>query len=307
MLGVHLRRVHRALEVEAQPLLHAVQAGAPREIEEQDEIEHHRRREDRVAAQEVDLHLHRVPEPPEEIDVVPAFLVVAARWVVVDAYLVNEVTVEIRVQLRLQDRVEHAQLRDLLRLERLGIVEHLAVAVAEDVRRVPAANAEHAALQARRDDGLHQRLSGLEVLARDGRSHLPRELPRRGEVDREVRRAVREGHTLLQQRPRVHLRVGDRGIALRERLLECAHARVHAVGVRVDLGRTAPHCDGAIAAALPNEGADVVAELRDHVRLRRAAFHVRAVQPLHVLGVEDAAHRLDGAQLVLHEIDVLRA
>ena len=98
-----------------------------------------------------------------------------------------------------------------------------------------------------------------------------------------------------------------REIALRERLLECAHARVHAVGVRVDLGGTAPHRDGAIAAALPNEGADVVAELRDHVRLRRAAFHVRAVQPLHVLGVADAAHRLDGAQLVLHEIDVLRA
>ena len=59
-------------------------------------------------------------------------------------------------------------LRDLLGLEALGIVEHLAVAVAEDVGREPAADAEHARLEARREDGLHQRLAGLEVLAAIG-------------------------------------------------------------------------------------------------------------------------------------------
>ena len=58
---------------------------ALREVHEQREVEDDRRREDRVAAEEVDLDLHRVAEPPEDIDVVPAFLVVAARRVVVDA------------------------------------------------------------------------------------------------------------------------------------------------------------------------------------------------------------------------------
>ena len=50
-----------------------------------------------------------------------------------------DVAVELGVDLGLEDRVEHAELRDLLRLEVLGVVEHLAVAVAEDVGGVPAA------------------------------------------------------------------------------------------------------------------------------------------------------------------------
>src|SRR5579883_1290876 len=64
VLRIELRGGHRALEVKAQPLLRAVEACALREIEEQREVEDHRRREDRVAAQEVDLDLHRVAEPP---------------------------------------------------------------------------------------------------------------------------------------------------------------------------------------------------------------------------------------------------
>jgi hypothetical protein len=61
---------------------------ALREVEQEGEVEHDRRREDRVAAEEVDLHLHRVAEPAEQIDVVPALLLVAARRVVVDPDLV---------------------------------------------------------------------------------------------------------------------------------------------------------------------------------------------------------------------------
>src|SRR5437879_724380 len=61
VLGVQaLGRSHRRLPVEAQPLLDAVHAGAVREIHEQRQIENDRRREDRVAAQEVDLDLHRI-------------------------------------------------------------------------------------------------------------------------------------------------------------------------------------------------------------------------------------------------------
>src|SRR3954451_14802854 len=79
VLGIETRCNLRRLEVEAQPLLDAAEAGALREVAEQHEVERERRREDRVAAQEVDLHLHRIVEPSDDVDVVPALFVVTAR------------------------------------------------------------------------------------------------------------------------------------------------------------------------------------------------------------------------------------
>jgi hypothetical protein len=68
-----------------------------REVEEEREVEDDGRGQNRVAAEEVDLDLHRVAEPAEDVYVVPALLVVAARRVVVDADDVREVLVELRV------------------------------------------------------------------------------------------------------------------------------------------------------------------------------------------------------------------
>ena len=85
MLGVV---VHRALEEEAQEALYAVASGACCEVAEQYEVEAEGSCEDRVAAEEVDLDLHGVAHPAEDVEVVPAFLVVVARGIVVDADLV---------------------------------------------------------------------------------------------------------------------------------------------------------------------------------------------------------------------------
>src|ERR1700704_1592310 len=60
VLGIDARRVLRALEVEAEPLLDALHPGPLGEIAEEREVEDDGRREDRVAAEEVDLDLHRV-------------------------------------------------------------------------------------------------------------------------------------------------------------------------------------------------------------------------------------------------------
>src|SRR5262245_41206658 len=62
MLRVQALRMDRALEVERQPLLDAVHAGALGEVEEQGHVENDGRRQDAVAAQEVDLELHRIAE-----------------------------------------------------------------------------------------------------------------------------------------------------------------------------------------------------------------------------------------------------
>src|SRR6266511_3148179 len=78
------KRGHGALEEEREPLLRTLLPGPLREVAEQREVEHDRGREDRVATLEVHLDLHRIAEPPEQVDGVPAFLVVAARLGVVD-------------------------------------------------------------------------------------------------------------------------------------------------------------------------------------------------------------------------------
>src|SRR5437899_1163609 len=51
VLRVEARRVHRALEVERQPLLNAAHVGAAGQVEEQRDVEHDGRGENTVAAQ----------------------------------------------------------------------------------------------------------------------------------------------------------------------------------------------------------------------------------------------------------------
>src|SRR6476646_7570640 len=78
VLRIQAGCVNRALEVKRQPFLNAMHAGAVRQVEEQRHVENDRRSENAVAAQKIDLQLHRIAEPADQIDVVPAFFVVAA-------------------------------------------------------------------------------------------------------------------------------------------------------------------------------------------------------------------------------------
>ena len=80
--------VHRALEEEAEEALCAVTSGASSKVAQQYEVEAEGSSKDRVAAEEVNLNLHGVAHPTEDIDVVPTFFVVVARGIVVDTYFV---------------------------------------------------------------------------------------------------------------------------------------------------------------------------------------------------------------------------
>src|SRR5207247_10485794 len=155
------------LEIEREPLLDASPACPTRQVREENQIEHERCSENGVTTQEVDLHLHRVPEPAKDVQVVPTLFTVTSRRVVVDPDLVIDVAIEVGVEAGLEDLLEHAELALLLGSEAVRVVEHLAVAVAQDVRRIPAAEPKHAGLQHRSDDRLHERLPSLEVLATD--------------------------------------------------------------------------------------------------------------------------------------------
>ena len=79
--------VHGRLEEEAQEALYAVAASTCGEVAQQGEVEQQRSGKDRVAAEEVDLDLHGIAHPSEDVDVVPSLLVVVARRVIVDAHL----------------------------------------------------------------------------------------------------------------------------------------------------------------------------------------------------------------------------
>ena len=157
MLGIEARRSHRALEIKAEPFLdpQALQfRGTLGKIEEQHEIEHDRRRQNRVAAQEIDLDLHGIAEPSEDIDVIPTFFVITAWRVIVNADLVCEVPVQVGVKLGLQDVLQHRKLGLFLGLERARILQHFAVPVAQDVRREPTRQSQHAGFKPWRQDGL---------------------------------------------------------------------------------------------------------------------------------------------------------
>src|SRR5262249_47331986 len=86
VLGIDRGGMHRALEVEREPFLNAAHSGALRQVEEQHEIKDNRSGQNRVATKEVHLDLHRISKPSEDVDVVPALFVVAARRVVIDAH-----------------------------------------------------------------------------------------------------------------------------------------------------------------------------------------------------------------------------
>ena len=198
-----------------------------------------------------------------------------------------------------------AELRHLLRLERLRIVEHLAVAVAEDVGRVPALDAEEARLEAGREDRLHQRLAGLEVLAADRHAVLLGQLEQRGRVDGQVGRAVGVRHAALERRVGVDLRRRDLRIALRQPLLERGQRRVHGRRAAIDLGRSAPHHHQPIAAVVLLEALDVLDHLLGEIGLRLARLLVRRGELLDVLLIEHGRHRLDRRQEVLERRQVL--
>src|SRR5262249_465319 len=129
VFGIEAGSVNRALEIEREPLLNPVHAGALGEIEEQGHVEHDWSGQNAVATKEVDFELHGIAEPAHQVNVVPSFFIVAARRVVIDADNVTEVLVQVRVKLRLKDVVEDRLLALFLRLEGFRIVKHFPVAV----------------------------------------------------------------------------------------------------------------------------------------------------------------------------------
>ena len=209
--------------------------------------------------------------------------------------------------MRLEDVVERRLLGFFLGLERFRIVQHLAVAVAEDVGRIPALDAEQPRLESRRDDRLDQRLARLHVLAGDRRLRVRGELDERGNVRGQVRRGVRVRNALANRGVGVHHARRNRRIVGLEPALEARHRLVHLALRHVDLGAAGPDHDEAIEIVVFLELLDVRHHLLGEVPLRLPFLDVGTVEPLDVVLIEHRRPRANLLQLRAHLLEQRRA
>src|SRR5580704_1903329 len=305
VLGIEARGGHRALEIEAEPLLNAQAlelSSALGKVEEQDQVEHNRSRQNRVTAQEVDLDLHGIAEPPKDVDIVPTFLVITAWRVIVNAHLVSKVAVKVGVKFGLQNVLEDRKFGFFFGLERAWIFENLAVAIAENVGGEPARQTEHARLEPGRKDGLDQSLPGLEIFAANRGLVLARKLVHGWDVDGEVGGSVGEGHAFFQRGVAVDHRGRDVFVILLQRFFESFHRLVNGAGLNEGLGRAAPDGNEAGGAGSLAELADIVADLLGEIHLGLALFNVGSIDFLDVVVIEDSGARRD---LLQERLDLL--
>ena len=193
------------------------------------EVDHQRRRQQRIATLPGELQRHLRAEKPLEVNVVPGRLPVVERLDVLDGdERLRPVAEEFAEQ-----RVLALHLAGLV----LGVAEHHAVAVAEDVVADPAEDFQIAPGEQRREHGLEQRLAGLQVLARERHAALPASSSSAGIV------APRDGVRFTYGNPGI-----DRGECVeaarrqrrRSRARSGAEAAVPAIGVLRRVRTAAP-------------------------------------------------------------------
>jgi len=105
MFGIELWRTLRTLKVKGKPFLDPVHFGALGKVEKEHQVEAQGCRQDAIPAKKVDLDLHRVTEPSENIDIIPALFIVSTRRVIVDADLMMEALIQLWIKVRLEDVV----------------------------------------------------------------------------------------------------------------------------------------------------------------------------------------------------------
>ncbi len=217
------------------------------------------------------------------------------------------VAVELGIVLAVEDRLQRGELGDLLGVEVGRLVEHQAVAVAQDIRGEPAVEAQAARAQNGGEARLDERLTRLEVLAGNGHAHPLGHRPHGGDVHRRVGSAHDEGTTLKQSGPGVAHRGGDaHAVVGLHGSLQCLGRVVHGgVALHINLSGSRPGHHHALQIVFLAEVADVLAQRFHHLPACEAGLHVAAVDATGVVAVEGRRHGAYLLQFVLHGHDVL--
>ena len=176
-------------------------------------------------------------------------LVVVARWIVVDAYLmiilgilVVAVAVEVWLNFWLQDSLQGRELAHLLGVEVGWFIENETVSVAQNVGREPSVQAQAAGADDRSETTLHEGLTGLEVLACDRHLGLLGKFPHGRNVNRSIRSTHDERSTLGKGCVSVAHGWGDvlAVVGLHRSLESCQCAVNLHIHRYVDFGRCSP-------------------------------------------------------------------
>ena len=128
-------------------------------------------------------------------------------------------------------------------------------------------------------------------------------LAERGNINRQIRSAIGEGHARLQRRVGVDHGRCDRATAVPQGTLEAVQVGVLGLGLHKGFGRRAPQHHQAVAAIVPLEVRDVGHQLLSQVHLGYPGFHRGPVQPLDVVLVEHAAHWAKLLEVFLQRVD----
>ena len=214
--------------------------------------------------------------------------------------------VEIGIQVRLQNKLQRAQLRFFLRLEGAGVLQHFAVAVPQNICRKPPVQPQHARFERGRQNRLEKRLPGLEVLSRDRHFMLLRQLPQRRHVHGQVWRSVSIRDAAGNRRPGIQHRGRNRRVILFHRGFKRFRRGVDLVRLHEHFRRAAPQHYHARTAVLFLELRNVVLHLQRDVVLRLSLLHILAVQHLHVFLIKRRGHRLDFREESLHQRQMMR-
>ena len=125
--------MHRALQEEAEEALRTIATLTCSKVREQYEVEQERSSKNRVTTEEIDLYLHRITHPTENINVIPTFLIVVTRRVVIDTYLVVVIGVKIRLFVSYENAFKRRKLRYFLGMEVGWLIKYKSITVAQDI------------------------------------------------------------------------------------------------------------------------------------------------------------------------------
>src|SRR5207247_2702584 len=120
------------------------------QVEEQNQNHDNGYDQIRITAEKIHFDLHGIAEPSKDIDIVPPFFVITAWRIIVNADLVKNIAVQLGIKSWLQNVFQHAKFRLFFGLERPRVVQHLAVAIAQNVRLVPSDEAQTARFESGR-------------------------------------------------------------------------------------------------------------------------------------------------------------
>ena len=173
------------------------------------------------------------------------------------------ISIKFRLLISFQNRIYHAELAHLLRVEVFRRIQYLAVAIAENVSREPARQTQAARAQHRSQHRFHQRLPRLEVFSGDGQLFSLSHFPHCRDINARIRRTHHERRIFRHRRISVaHRRRHVLLIVSRHRRFERGQRAVYRFKIRhINFRRSRPQHHNALTVVLRFEAANILTQL----------------------------------------------